>query len=375
MARKRMTKEQRTRQIYIRLCFVLALVAIGLTCLYMILNNATKTVVNLNESTHLTLTGFNGEGMLSATFDADEAYGSFFETVQVEFSKFTELTNGDEITITYKYDKEMAKRYNIRVKAQDMHYTVTGLVDPIPVSQNELFEGVEVEFSGIAPMVEATLNCDNSKFKDMVSYEIIGDKQYYDIGESVQVRAIFEDEDLAEADYVSEVASEDCIEGYVVEGVDRYVTSTDEISDEMLASFKKEALSLFTDANEYGMRIFCDAGLVPVYINKKTTFVWQSPNYISAYLNVLKEENYGKTGTHVNDIKLCFESVISQADGTACKAEVVVRYQDVIIRADGTIDLNLESGDIISADRRDSHIKALVNNKVDDDYESEKISA
>ena len=375
MARKRMTKEQRTRQIYIRLCFVLALVAIGLTCLYMILNNATKTVVDLNESTHLTLTGFNGEGMLSATFDADEAYGSFFETVQVEFSKFTELTNGDEITITYKYDKEMAKRYNIRVKAQDMHYTVTGLVDPIPVSQNELFEGVEVEFSGIAPMVEATLNCDNSKFKDMVSYEIIGDKQYYDIGESVQVRAIFEDEDLAEADYVSEVASEDCIEGYVVEGVDRYVTSTDEISDEMLASFKKEALSLFTDANEYGMRIFCDAGLVPVYINKKTTFVWQSPNYISAYLNVLKEENYGKTGTHVNDIKLCFESVISQADGTACKAEVVVRYQDVIIRADGTIDLNLESGDIISADRRDSHIKALVNNKVDDDYESEKISA
>lgn len=375
MARKRMTKEQRTRQIYIRLCFVLALVAIGLTCLYMILNNATKTVVNLNESTHLTLTGFNGEGMLSATFDADEAYGSFFETVQVEFSKFTELTNGDEITITYKYDKEMAKRYNIKVKAQDMHYTVTGLVDPIPVSQNELFEGVEVEFSGIAPMVEATLNCDNSKFKDMVSYEIIGDKQYYDIGESVQVRAIFEDEDLAEADYVSEVASEDCIEGYVVEGVDRYVTSTDEISDEMLASFKKEALSLFTDANEYGMRIFCDAGLVPVYINKKTTFVWQSPNYISAYLNVLKEENYGKTGTHVNDIKLCFESVISQADGTACKAEVVVRYQDVIIRADGTIDLNLESGDIISADRRDSHIKALVNNKVDDDYESEKISA
>lgn len=375
MARKRMTKEQRTRQIYIRLCFVLALVAIGLTCLYMILNNATKTVVDLNESTHLTLTGFNGEGMLSATFDADEAYGSFFETVQVEFSKFTELTNGDEITITYKYDKEMAKRYNIKVKAQDMHYTVTGLVDPIPVSQNELFEGVEVEFSGIAPMVEATLNCDNSKFKDMVSYEIIGDKQYYDIGESVQVRAIFEDEDLAEADYVSEVASEDCIEGYVVEGVDRYVTSTDEISDEMLASFKKEALSLFTDANEYGMRIFCDAGLVPVYINKKTTFVWQSPNYISAYLNVLKEENYGKTGTHVNDIKLCFESVISQADGTACKAEVVVRYQDVIIRADGTIDLNLESGDIISADRRDSHIKALVNNKVDDDYESEKISA
>lgn len=375
MARRRMTKEQRTRQIYIRVCFVLALVAIGLTCLYMVLNNATKTVVDLNDSTHLTLTGFNGEGMLSATFDADEAYGSFFETVQVEFSKFTNLTNGDEITITYKYDKEMAKRYNLKIKVQDMHYTVNGLVDPVILSQSDLFDGVSVKFDGIAPMVEASLDVDNAKLKDIVNYEIIGDKQYYDVGDPVQVRAIFEEEDLADADYVAEVASEDCIESYVVEGVDRYITNADDITDEMMASFKKEALTLFTDANEYGMRIFCDAGLMPVYINKKTTFVWQSPNYISSYLNVLKEENYGKTGAHVNDIKLCFESVISQADGTACKAEVIVRYKDVILRADGTVDLNLESGDIISADRRDSHIKDIVNNKADDDYESEKISA
>lgn len=254
-----------------------------------------------------------------------------------------------------------------------MHYTVGNLVDAKPVSKNELFDGVDVSFEGIAPMVEATLVTNKNEFSDIVSYEIIGDQQYYDEGDTVKVRAIFDEEELAEKDYVAEVTSEQCIKEYVVEDVDRYVTDIDEITDEMMASLKKEALSLFTDANEYGMRIFCDAGLVPVYIDKKTTFKWNSPNYISSYLNVLKDESFGKTGTHVNDIKLCYESVISQADGKACKAEVVVRYENIIVRADGTVDLNLESGDIISADRRDSHIKALVNNVIDDDYESEKI--
>ena len=373
MARKRMTKAQRTRQIYIRVAFVLAIAVIGITVLLVLLLGSSKTTIDLNERTHITLTGFNGEGVLSASMDTDDAYTAFFETVDVEFSKSTNLTNGDEVTITYTYDKKVAKEYKIKVKVADMHYTVGNLVDAKPVSKNELFDGVDVSFEGIAPMVEATLVTNKNEFSDIVSYEIIGDQQYYDEGDTVKVRAIFDEEELAEKDYVAEVPSEQCIKEYVVEDVDRYVTDIDEITDEMMASLKKEALSLFTDANEYGMRIFCDAGLVPVYIDKKTTFKWNSPNYISSYLNVLKDESFGKTGTHVNDIKLCYESVISQADGKACKAEVVVRYENIIIRADGTVDLNLESGDIISADRRDSHIKALVNNVIDDDYESEKI--
>ena len=108
-------------------------------------------------------------------------------------------------------------------------------------------------------------------------------------------------------------------------------------------------------------------------LNKKTTFVWSSPSYISSYLAVLKEDKYGKTGTHMNDIKLCFESVISQADGAACKAEVVVWFKDIVVKDDGTVDLKLDSGEIISADRRDSHIKALVRNEIDEDYESTKL--
>lgn len=373
MARKKMTKAQRTRQIYIRIAFLLAILVIGITVLLVFLLGNSKIPVDLNERTHITLTGFNGDGVLSASLDVDDAYSEFYDTVDIEFSRSSGLSNGDEITISYTYDKEVAKALGLKITVSDMHYTVANLIDPVEVSKEEMFEGVGVNFEGIAPMVEATLTTEANEFSDIISYEIVGDRQYYDEGDTVQVRAVFEEEDLAERDCVAEVPSEECIKEYTVEGVDRYITDIDDITDEMIASFKQEALTLFTDANEYGMRIFCDAGLVPVYINKKTTFVWNSPNYISSYLNVLKEENLGKTGAHVNDIKLCYEAVISQADGKACKAEVVVRFQNIIKRSDGTIELNLESGDIISADRRDSHIKAIVNNASDDDYESEKL--
>lgn len=374
MARRRMTKQERTRQIYLRVCFVCALVAVLFTVLYVFLNDASKTTIDLKDVTHITLTGFDGEGVLTATVDVDEKYGAFYETVSVDFSKSSGLTNGDEVTISFKYDKNAAKTYNLKVKAGDMHYTVSGLVAATPVSENDLFEGLDINFEGIAPLATASLDASNTKFKDVVTYQIIDEKEYYDAGETIRVRAVFDAADLEKLDYKATVDSEECIKEYIVEDVDRYITDTDQITDEMMASLKKEALTLFTDANEYGMRIFCDAGLMPVYVNKKTTFKWSSPNYISSYLNVLREESYGKTGTHVNDIKLCYESVISQADGKACKAEVIVRFQDIIIRKDGTIDLKLESGEIISADRRDSHIKAIVRNEIDKDYESVKLT-
>ena len=51
----RMTKEERTRQIYIRVCIVLGLVAAGLTALYFVLVNMSKTEVDLNDKTHLVI--------------------------------------------------------------------------------------------------------------------------------------------------------------------------------------------------------------------------------------------------------------------------------------------------------------------------------
>jgi len=365
--RGKMNKTSNQRYIGLGLLlFVLIALIIVVSYLY---DKSTKTEVNLNDSTHFTMTGFNGSGEMSAVIDVQSGYEAFFDTVRISLSKSTGLSNGDEIIVSYTYDAGIAKAYNLKVIAEEKHIVVKELVDPTVISNEDFFEGVSLIYEGIAPLVTVTLDV-NNKFNGYVTYEVVDAKEYYNVGDLVKVRAFYDDASLAEIDSVAEMSSEECVKEFTVTDVDRYVTETSDITDEMLASLKKEALSLFTDANEYGMRIFCDAGLMPMYVNGKTTFQWNSPSYLSAYLNVLKESGYGKIGSHVNEVMLCYETVVSQADGQACRAEVIIMFSDIIIRKDGTVELNLESGDLISADRRDSHIKAIARSTTDDDYMS-----
>ena len=57
-----------------------------------------------------------------------------------------------------------------------------------------------------------------------------------------------------------------------------------------------------------------------------------------------------------------------------CDAEIVVRFNGIMEKADGSIDLALESGEMISASHKDKFIKDIVRNKnSQEDYESFKI--
>lgn len=43
--------------------------------------------------------------------------------VQVELSKYSELSNGDKITVTYKYDNEKAKKSGLNLKVKRENYS------------------------------------------------------------------------------------------------------------------------------------------------------------------------------------------------------------------------------------------------------------
>lgn len=369
---RRMTKKQRTRQIILRTITVVALAVIGMVVLGVWLF-AGRVEVNLNDITHAVLSGSNGEGCVRAEIDVIDEYKEFFDTVEVHFSQETGLTNGDKVEIKYTYDKNIAKTYKLKVKAEDEFIIVKDLPDTKELSMEEMFEGVSIACDGIAPLASVKLKFDGNRFDDIFAYEIVDKKENYDIGDTVTVRAIFDEDKLFDKGYTPAKPTMECFKEYTVEGVDKYLTSADEMTDDMLASLKEEALSLFTDANEYGMRIFCDARLVPVYENKKCTFRWKNPQYLSAYFNSVKEEAVGEEGTHINDVKLCYEATITQANNVSCNCEVVVRFTDIYVKEDGTVELNLESGSIISADRRDNNIKNLVSGSVDNNYETTKL--
>ena len=143
----------------------------------------------------------------------------------------------------------------------------------------------------------------------------------------------------------------------------------------MIDTLIKEGTECFTDANEYGLRIFSEAALLPIWVNKKTTFTWQNPYVISMYFNTAKEEALGMTGVMVNDVKIVYGVTLTQANGVNCSAEIVVRFNGLIEKADGTIDLALDSGTMISASHKDKYIKDIVHNAyADEQYNSERIS-
>lgn len=373
MARRRMSRRRRRRQIIMR-CVLIALLAIGALAITGVMVFGGRVKIDLNEKSHAILTGNNGGGRLEAQIDVIDEYKDFFDTVRVEFSNDSGLSNGDKVTVTYSYDEEMAKKLKLKVVADEEYVNVDGLPDTTRLSIDQLFEGVDIQYSGIAPLCQANLIVEGNQFDKLITYQIVSDQEYYDLGDVVSVRAIFDEDKLFDEGYTPELPTLECIKDFQVAGVDAYLTSADEVTDEILASLQKEAISLFADANEYGMRIFCDAGLMPVYENRQCTFEWRSPKFLSAYFYVVSNDEVASKGLHINDIKLCYEAYITQADGKSCGCEAIVRYENLYIRADGTVELNLDSGEIISADRRDKNIKRVLEMGDDDDYMSTKLT-
>ena len=68
--------------------------------------------------------------------------------VNVELSKYSELSNGDKITVTYKYDNEKAKKVGIKFKGKKEKITVKGLKK---VKTVDIFKDLELKFEGTAP--------------------------------------------------------------------------------------------------------------------------------------------------------------------------------------------------------------------------------
>lgn len=371
--KRRYTKTKRTIEIILRLSLFLVIVA-GIMVTIFHFKDSDSVKIDLNELTPVELSGYNTQGMISAKMNKIEGYDEFFDTVSVEFNKTQGLSNGDKVEMEYHYDKKVAKSLGLRIKADDEVVAVEDLPNANEISLNDLFQDVEINYSGVAPIVTATIeNKSSDPFLKNVQYEIQDAKDYYDIDDNIIVAAVFDEELAIKSGYHVESGENGFTKTFTIKNTDRYITNSDDLTQEQINELRDNALSLFGDANEFGLRIFCDAHLMPVYKNDRTTFKWVNPQFISAYFNVLTNDYMGEVGTHMNDVKLVFDAVITQDDGVSCKTEVVVRYQNIIKHADGSVDLALDSGSIISASGSDANIKKLVRNTEDEKYQSVKI--
>lgn len=380
--RRRMTKRRRTIELCAKIMGIVAgVIAVG-TIVY-IVGFARYTYVNLSELTTAEVSGYDGHGTLSTNTTSMAGLEDFFDTVDVDIMETEDtvngqLSNGDRLEISYIYNRELAKNLGLRVRGGSEFITIKNLPESTHVSYDELFSGVSLSYEGVAPLVTASVEnvSDKEPIKDVV-YTIVDPKEYYDEGDVIRVEATFnEDAALANA-YEIEAGPEGYVKDFTVTGVDSYLTSADELPQELLDEMKAYGATLFGtepgDANEFGLRVFTAAGAMYTTSDGEYTFAWRTPSYISSYFSCINEEHLGEPGQQINDVKIVYDTSIVQSDGKAVSAEAVVVFKDVIRKADGSVEVNYDGAKIVSASTKDSDIKELVRANNDMNYTSTKL--
>ena len=334
------------------------------------------TEISLAKQTSLVMSGYDGKGSVALSLETLGEYKEFFDQVETSISKATDLSNGDELQISYTYDPDLAKKMKLRVDGEPVQLTVEGLAIPTRISTDQLFEAVKLTTEDLSPMIRVTMeNVSEDSFLQAIPFEIVDEKPYYANGDEVTVRATI-DEDLAlQYAYAFEGDLAVYEKTYQISSEEAYVTDPGAFTEEQLEMVYRNGAKYFdaAHAKEYGLRLFSEAHLNPQWANKQTFFSWVNPRVISAYFNVVSEQGKELLETHVNDLKVVYEATLTQPDGQACNAEVVVQYTDLKELADGSIDFALDSGKIIGASIRNTNIKNMVYDTDDGNYISTKL--
>lgn len=341
-----------------------------------------STIYSLAAVTRVSLVGYDSKGWVKAEIDdsnltEEEAdLKQVLETVEIDFSKEENLSNGEQIEILYTYDEALAEELDVRISDATTTFTVENLPQAEVIDMEALFADMEIVYEGISPTVTAEVvnNSEHPYIKTM-DFEIRDKKEFYKKGDVIIVDAIFDEQEAIDYQYSVEKGEDGYCKSYSVANVDSYIMDAEQITEDMLNTLISAGTDCFVDANQYGLRIFSEAGCMPIWVNKKTTFEWRNPYVISAYFNSAKENALATAGEYINDVKVVYGVTLTQADGVSCDAEIVVRFNGLIEKADGTIDLAIESGSMISASHKDKFIKDIVRNTyAEDTYESVKLT-
>lgn len=266
-------EEQKKRNKKIRL---VALGGVALIVIICMLTFFVKPSIDLNRYILVEFNGYDTVGKATATFDYEKFskdYGkkldqseniefSFFgkkdsynsnyaaedfieECVNWSLSSDKSLANNDEITLIWECRDEYAlEQYGYRLKYKEKVYTVSGLSS---ATTFDPFEGYEVTFEGISPNGEAYMTGE-PVHQEANSLHFNFDKNYdLSNGDSITVSVSSYGDDLIEycIEQFGKIPSP-TEKNFTVSGLDSYVQSMSEISEENLTQMKEQARDVYT---------------------------------------------------------------------------------------------------------------------------------
>ena len=396
---RRVDARRRRRGRIIVLIFALLFILCAFIVMRAVLSLPYETV-DLSELAKVEFAGFNKDGHATVSVDdqavddlmsriKSEYESSWFNTSDIEdgdYAKFRQslsfsvpnslgLSNGDMITVVGACDEELAQKLKIDIREKSGMVTVEGLQNVTPVSVDEVFANLKVTFSGISPGLTIALANESSQplVKKMI-FEIEDPKEYYREGDTVRICAKCTEDMCRETGYIVDAPEDQCVREYTAEADSAYVSIASKLPKSVIQEAITAGKKAFTDANEYGVRIFCEANLVPVYIDKKATFVYGTPNFVSAYFKTVLPGHAGDLGMSYNDLDIIYDVVISQADGKKCTAYAAVRFSDIIANSDGSLSYDFSNPQLLSESYFSARVKKVVVDSYYDTHEVERVN-
>ena len=154
--------------------------------------------------------------------------------VSLNLENSTELSNGDEVVVTFTFDQDAAKEQGVKFVGKDYTYTVENL--PL-VTELDPFAELLVLFEGVAPDVYLTYEYQGLDGV-LSTYSFRPDKDYgFTAGESVTISVDISEEEALQYGYRITNQSKE----YVCENVDTYLGSAEQLSEEALGIMQRDA--------------------------------------------------------------------------------------------------------------------------------------
>lgn len=319
-----------------------------------------KTTINLNDYVTIEFSGYDTLGKATYEFDKEAFCDDYEDKVKINKKKMDSeleelydylsddmdceillyscvdgkvkeasgLSNGD--TVTYKWDcnDELAKEnFNVKLKYKDIEVKVEGLEKAKLVNP---FESINIVYTGIAPngSVQVEKNSNEPIIKN-IYFEITPNSGLKN-GDEVTVRV----QNAGDASYYVEnygaILSE-TEKTYTVEGLDCYVQSASEISDDILEKMKKQAEdSFYAKAARWDERVTAtNVAYIGNYFLKPKFNSGSYDNYI--YL-IYKIDTTFENDVHSENVSFYY----------------YVKFTDIMKLSDGSCSVDLSSYDTAS---------------------------
>ncbi len=269
---------------------------------------------------------------LFGSYGASSATRSFLsDCVDGSVDKDSGLSNGDVVTYTWNCDDEQAlEAYGYKLKYEDVEWLVEGLKE---AEVFDPFEGINVVYSGVSSNGSASIE---GKPSAKAAQDLRYDIDVYNglsNGDTITVTAAAPYDDPVE--YCIEnygMIPSPLTKEYKVEGLDSYIQSAKDISDECLREMQKQAEDVY------------NAGVAQNWGDDETL---KSFSYIGNYL--LTSQNQDDYGEGHNALYLVYKARVNDKysnDGDSYNETNdiywYICYYDLLVNPDGvtTVDVS-----------------------------------